>query len=83
MVVFDFTAVEGDKIAGYVRQSLTDYPGLSGLISFNDKGNCEGEVYRVYLRFAAPMGLYYLIWRVVAVTIFLFLRLRPSRSGRA
>ena len=41
-------SADGDKIAEYLHQSLKDYPGLSGPISFDAKGDREGEVYRVY-----------------------------------
>ena len=41
-------STDGDKIAEYLHQSLKDYPGLSGPISFDAKGDREGEVYRVY-----------------------------------
>lgn len=36
------------KISAYLKQSLKDFPGLTGTISFNDKGDRVGEVYRVY-----------------------------------
>ncbi|MEZ5578677.1 MAG: branched-chain amino acid ABC transporter substrate-binding protein [Candidatus Competibacteraceae bacterium] len=35
-------------IAEYLHKDLKDYPGLSGPISFDAKGDREGEVYRVY-----------------------------------
>ncbi len=41
-------STDGDKIAAYLHKDLKDYPGLSGLISFDAKGDREGEVYRVY-----------------------------------
>ncbi|MGB5065463.1 MAG: branched-chain amino acid ABC transporter substrate-binding protein [Candidatus Competibacter sp.] len=41
-------STDGDKIAEYLHQNLKDYPGLSGPISFDAKGDREGEVYRVY-----------------------------------
>ncbi|MCB1823409.1 MAG: branched-chain amino acid ABC transporter substrate-binding protein [Candidatus Competibacteraceae bacterium] len=41
-------STDGDKIAEYLHQDLKDYPGLSGPISFDAKGDREGEVYRVY-----------------------------------
>ena len=41
-------STDGDKIAGYLHKDLKDYPGLSGPISFDAKGDREGEVYRVY-----------------------------------
>nr|HMQ13659.1 branched-chain amino acid ABC transporter substrate-binding protein [Candidatus Competibacter phosphatis] len=41
-------STNGDKIAEYLHKDLKDYPGLSGSISFDAKGDREGEVYRVY-----------------------------------
>lgn len=41
-------STDGAKIAEYLRENLTDFPGLSGPISFDAKGDREGEVYRVY-----------------------------------
>lgn len=41
-------STDGDKIAEYLHKDLKDYPGLSGSISFDAKGDREGEVYRVY-----------------------------------
>ena len=41
-------STDGDKIAEYLHQDLKDYPGLSGPISFDAKGDRDGEVYRVY-----------------------------------
>lgn len=36
------------KLADYLHNDLKDFPGLTGKISFNDKGDRVGEVYRVY-----------------------------------
>lgn len=36
------------KLAEYLHNGLKDYPGLSGKLSFNAKGDRVGEVYRVY-----------------------------------
>lgn len=41
-------STDGDKIAAYLHKDLKDHPGLSGPISFDAKGDREGEVYRVY-----------------------------------
>lgn len=41
-------STDGDKIAEYLHQNLENYPGLSGTISFDEKGDREGEVYRLY-----------------------------------
>ena len=37
-----------DKIADYLHNQMKDFPGLTGSISFNDKGDRVGDVYRVY-----------------------------------
>lgn len=36
------------KLAEYLHKELKDFPGLTGKVSFNDKGDRIGEVYRVY-----------------------------------
>lgn len=36
------------KLADYMHKELKDFPGLTGKISFNDKGDRIGEVYKVY-----------------------------------
>ncbi len=41
-------STDGSKIADYLRKDLKNYPGLSGPISFDAKGDREGDVYRVY-----------------------------------
>lgn len=41
-------STDGGKIADYLHKDLKNYPGLSGPISFDAKGDREGEVYRVY-----------------------------------
>lgn len=41
-------STEPDKLADYLHKELKEYPGLTGKISFNDKGDRVGEVYRVY-----------------------------------
>ncbi|HOW75708.1 MAG TPA: branched-chain amino acid ABC transporter substrate-binding protein [Candidatus Competibacteraceae bacterium] len=41
-------SVDGDKVAEYLHKNLKGYSGLSGPISFDAKGDREGEVYRVY-----------------------------------
>ncbi|GLI33365.1 branched-chain amino acid ABC transporter substrate-binding protein [Desulforhabdus amnigena] len=41
-------STDPDKIAAYLHNELKDFPGLTGKISFNDKGDRVGEVYRVY-----------------------------------
>jgi branched-chain amino acid transport system substrate-binding protein len=37
-----------DKLASYLYTELKDFPALSGKISFNEKGDRIGEVYKVY-----------------------------------
>ena len=41
-------STDTDKLADYLQNSLKDFPGLTGKISFNAKGDRVGEVYRVY-----------------------------------
>lgn len=41
-------SVDPDKIRGYFTQGLKDFPGYTGKISFNAKGDRVGELYRVY-----------------------------------
>ncbi len=36
------------KVAEYLHKEMEGFPGLTGKISFNDKGDRVGEVYRVY-----------------------------------
>lgn len=37
-----------DKVAAFLKNNIKDFPGLTGKIAFNDKGDRIGEVYRVY-----------------------------------
>jgi branched-chain amino acid transport system substrate-binding protein len=41
-------AEDSAAVATYLHNTLKDYPGLSGAISFNEKGDRVGEVYRLY-----------------------------------
>ncbi|MEN6439065.1 MAG: branched-chain amino acid ABC transporter substrate-binding protein [Syntrophobacter sp.] len=41
-------AADSGKMADYLHSGLKDYPGLTGKISFNEKGDRVGEVYKVY-----------------------------------
>ena len=41
-------ATSADKIRDYFVNGLKDFPGLTGKISFNNKGDRVGELYRVY-----------------------------------
>jgi len=37
-----------DKLAAYLKNDLKDFSGLTGKISFNEKGDRVGDLYRVY-----------------------------------
>jgi branched-chain amino acid transport system substrate-binding protein len=41
-------SADPDQLNDYLKKNLKDYPGLTGKISFNEKGDRVGEVYRVY-----------------------------------
>ncbi len=41
-------STDTSKVADYLHKDLKDFPGLTGKISFNDKGDRVGEVYKVY-----------------------------------
>ncbi len=41
-------STDGVKVADYLHTGLKNYSGLSGPISFDAKGDREGDVYRVY-----------------------------------
>jgi branched-chain amino acid transport system substrate-binding protein len=41
-------ATKGDAVAQYLKTSLKDFPGFTGKIAFNAKGDRVGELYRVY-----------------------------------
>jgi len=41
-------SAESPKVADYLHKELKDFPGLTGKISFNEKGDRVGEVYKVY-----------------------------------
>lgn len=38
----------GEKLAAYLTNELKDFSGLTGKISFNEKGDRVGDLYRVY-----------------------------------
>jgi len=42
------TEANGPALADYLHQTLKDYDGLTGSISFNEKGDRLGDVYRLY-----------------------------------
>lgn len=41
-------STDPDKIADYLHTGMKDFPGLTGSISFDGKGDRVGDVYRVY-----------------------------------
>lgn len=41
-------STDSSKVADYLHKELKDFPGLTGKISFNEKGDRIGEVYRIY-----------------------------------
>jgi branched-chain amino acid transport system substrate-binding protein len=41
-------STDADKLAGYLVGGLKDFPGYTGKIAFNAKGDRVGELYRVY-----------------------------------
>ncbi len=41
-------STDTSKLADYLHKEVKDFPGLTGKISFNDKGDRVGEVYKVY-----------------------------------
>jgi len=41
-------STDPDALADYLHNQLKDFPGLTGTLSFNEKGDRVGEVYRVY-----------------------------------
>lgn len=41
-------STDSARLVEYLHKELKDFPGLTGKISFNEKGDRVGEVYRVY-----------------------------------
>lgn len=41
-------ATDGEKLAAYLKKDMKNFSGLTGTISFNDKGDRVGDLYRVY-----------------------------------
>ena len=39
---------EPEAIAAYLKKDLKDYPGLTGALGFNAKGDRIGDLYKVY-----------------------------------
>ena len=46
--IADTKSTEAAKIRDYLVSKLKDYPGLTGKLAFNAKGDRVGELYRVY-----------------------------------
>ena len=44
----DQAEIDGPALAAYLRQNLKGYEGFTGSISFNEKGDRLGDVYRLY-----------------------------------
>lgn len=43
------TPPEAEAVAGYLKTGLKDCPGVTGPLSFNAKGDREGDLYKVYV----------------------------------
>jgi branched-chain amino acid transport system substrate-binding protein len=41
-------SMEQDKLVAYLKNDLKEFPGLTGQISFDEKGDRVGDLYRVY-----------------------------------
>lgn len=41
-------ATDSEKMAEYMKNKMEDFPGLTGKLAFNEKGDRVGDVYRVY-----------------------------------
>jgi branched-chain amino acid transport system substrate-binding protein len=41
-------STDKDKLVAYLKNDMKDFPGLTGQISFNEKGDRVGDLYRVY-----------------------------------
>ncbi len=41
-------STDPDKLVDYMKTKMDNFPGLTGQISFNDKGDRVGDLYRVY-----------------------------------
>lgn len=41
-------STQNNKLADYLHNDMKDFSGLTGMISFNEKGDRVGDVYRVY-----------------------------------
>ena len=41
-------STDPDKLVAYLKNDMDNFPGLTGQISFNDKGDRIGDLYRVY-----------------------------------
>lgn len=41
-------STDPEKIIAYIKRDLKDFPGLTGKLSFNEKGDRVGDVYQLY-----------------------------------
>jgi branched-chain amino acid transport system substrate-binding protein len=41
-------STDQDKLVAYLKDELDNFPGLTGQISFDEKGDRVGDLYRVY-----------------------------------
>ncbi len=41
-------SAEADKVADYLHNEMTEFPGLTGLLTFDEKGDRVGDLYKVY-----------------------------------
>ena len=41
-------STDSNTLANYLHKELKDLPGLTGKLSFNEKGDRVGDLYRVY-----------------------------------
>ena len=39
---------EPEAVAEYLKKDLKDYPGMTGKLAFNEKGDRIGDLYKVY-----------------------------------
>lgn len=42
------TKADAEDVAAYLKTKLKDYPGLTGTLGFNEKGDRIGDLYKVY-----------------------------------
>lgn len=51
--------IDAESLAGYLHNDLKDYKGFTGTISFNEKGDRVGDLYRLYQ--VSPEGKFVLV----------------------